>query len=239
MLLQRAVQDQPLAFSPGVHGRLGDAYRRLGYREIPSYWLSKVLRPIAAVHQVASARLGRGRISPSSLLVSETSLRRSKINIMATTSPSNDALARLAAEMQRQGEESGVAFVCWTSEMVRWRYFSKPGPAHVLVGDPGNSSWAVLSYGLRNGVRVARLVEYEERGDKSFMRDVLRVARWLGAAVALAYSTRQTFRDALLSTGWRFVKNAPSSFAKGACRLSLSAASCDTGFEAIETKIVP
>ncbi|HEV2079644.1 MAG TPA: hypothetical protein VGR19_07090, partial [Allosphingosinicella sp.] len=158
--------------------------------------------------------------------------------VSATARPGSADLAAMAAAMTARGAAGGDPHVAWTPELVGWRYFSPTGPACVLIGAPGASPWAIISCGVRNGVSVARLMEYEEEGDPSFVKTVLRAARGLGASLLLGYTTEERMKARLLAAGWRLKKDPPSSFVLGAPTLSVGAAAADLGFEAIVTKVV-
>ena len=67
MLLQKAVKGERIAFSPGVSGRLQEAYRRLGYEELPSYWLMRMLNPLKVVAQSITWKVSQG-LFPSTRL---------------------------------------------------------------------------------------------------------------------------------------------------------------------------
>lgn len=234
MLLRRAAEEHRFGFSPGVSGRLGDAYRRFGFFELPSYWLVRQISPVLAALQMARSRLGHHDPVVS---LSRRTLDKCSKNVLVTDSPSDDQLADLASHMNRQGSDADAARVVWTADLVRWRFFSEGGPIHLLVRDLHANGWAVLSYGKRSGVTVVRLVEYAGGGNPRFMSEIVRWARRMGAAIGLAYSTRTAFRDELLASGWQSRRHAPSSFAFGTNKLSVSGGTSDVGLEAFNTRI--
>jgi len=238
MLLQRAVKGEAVTFSPGVHGRLSEAYRRLGYSEIASYWFQHLLSPIRAAAQIGLRRISRDRLPSTDLLMSNR-LRANTGSraIEVTATPDADQLHRLAMMMQAQSAQEAAPHVPWTAELLNWRYFSPDGPRHLLVEDKRHGASAILSYGIRSRMNVARLLEFEPGQAEGFMDDVIGVARRIGAAVALAYSTRTHFKNQLLSTGWRLRDDPPSSFTRGTAQLSVSAAAGDFGFEAFSTRL--
>lgn len=234
MLLQKAVRGEEVSFSPGVAGRLGEAYRRLGYNEIPSYWFMRGLSPVRAAVQVGWARLLRGKTAEARI-ASGSITNAGLPGTTVTATPDPQQLCRLAAGMESQ--QKGGQYVPWTVEMLRWRYFSPDGPLHLFLEQRDTDARAVISFGNRSGVDVVRLVEYQPGADTGFMKEVLKVARRIGGAVALGYSTRPEFRDQLLSGGWKPRKDPPSSFSIGSDGLSVSAAATDVGLEAISTRV--
>jgi len=228
MLLLRQASRDGMTYSPGVHGRLSEAYRRLGYVELPSFWLTRLLRPARAAIHMTLRKLGRERASRVRIDLGKVR-RAVGAGIMVTASPPGAALSALAGRLDAQAEAHGGGRIAWTGESLRWRFFSPGGPRHILVerGD----DWAILSLGLRSGVKVSRLLETGGE-DPHFMNIVLRAAKAMGASVALAQSTLPQFRDRLLASGWRLREDPPSSFAKGLPRLAASAGAGDIGFEA-------
>jgi predicted N-acetyltransferase YhbS len=234
MLLRRCAKEAAIAFSPGVNGRLAQAYRQLRHPEVPTHWLWKPVRPIKAAAQLGLARIFPARREGAAVLAPA---RVRKTDFAVTTRPGEPELAAMAAAMTGRFAETGNPHVAWTPELVGWRYFSNGGPASLLVGTPGQCPWAVLSYGVRNGLPVARLMEYEEKGDPRLMRTVVRAARDLGAAALLGYTTEESIKDRLLAAGWRLKKDPPFSFVLGASALSVGAAAADLGFEALTTTV--
>lgn len=236
MLLRRSAKEAALAFSPGVNARLAMAYRQLGHAEVPTHWLWKPLRPFKAAAQLALARIFPARREGTALLDPAKARAALGRDTAATTRPGEAELRAMAEAMSRPGPE-GVPYVAWTPELVRWRYFSETGPASLLVGTPGASPWAVLSYGVRNGLSVARLMEYEEEGDPGFMKTVLAAAKAVGAAAIFSYATGEGLKARLVAAGWRPKKDPPFSFVIKAPALAIGAAAADLGFEAIATRV--
>lgn len=234
MLLRHASRNA-ITFSPGVHGRLGEAYRRLGYVEVPSFSLFKLLRPVRGGAQLAMQRAGLTVPNIAPVRVDLDKVRRAAgDDLSVSVDPAERALAALALRMNEQTGEDGSWRVNWTQEMVGWRFFSPSGPRHILMerGD----DWAILSIGRRFGLVVARLIE---RGGKDprFKKRVFAAAKAMGAAVAMSYSTKPAFRDVQLAQGWRLRKDPPVSFANAQEGLAATAATGDIGFEAFGSEI--
>lgn len=237
MLLRRSAKEAQLAFSPGVNARLAEAYRQLGYSEVPTHWLWKEVRPLEAAVQFAATKIWPGRRQAAALLVPRRVQSAIGTSVSVSVNPGETELAAMAAAMTERGSLSRKPHVAWSAKLVRWRYFERIGPASLLLGVPGAAPWAVLSYGVRNGLSVARLMEYEEAGDPGFMGTVLRATRGLGAAVLLGYTTDDRMKERLLATGWRLKTDPPFSFAIHARELSVGAAATDVGFEALATEV--
>jgi len=238
LLLQRATKGEQFSLSPGVHGRLGEAYRRLGYDELPSYWLVRVLRPLAAVTQRGVRTMTRDRWPTPHLRLTGRALHRiGRGSLSLTADPNEIQLVRLAEGLVSQSRERSEAYVPWDPALVRWRFFSPLGPKHVFVERRGAGAWALLSYGVKSRINVVRLLDHDSRGDSSFVNDVMRAVRRVGAAVALAYTTRRERKNELLAGGWRLRGDSPASFVKGGSRLSVGGAATDLGFEALLTEV--
>lgn len=237
MLLRRSAKEAAVAFSPGVNARLAEAYRQLRHPEVPTWWLWKPLRPVKAALQLALARVSPARREGTAVLDAARARRAVAKAAAVTVRPGEPELQAMAEAMTRRFAASGAPHVAWSADLVRWRYFADNGPASLLVGTPGAGPWAVLSYGVRNGLSVARLMEDEEQGDSTFMRTVLRAARGLGAAALFGYTTEASVKDRLVAAGWKLRRDAPFSFVLGAPALAVGAAAADLGFEALATKV--
>lgn len=233
MLLQKAIKGEDVAYSPGVHGRLADAYRRLGYQELPNFWLWKMVRPVHLATQLALRRFkgSDGKVTAS--LGKAAGFNRA--GLIVTQAPDAARLERLAGNMNKQARRHPGASVPWTAELAEWRYFAAGGPRHLLVERVEEGAWSILSFGSRSGIRMARLLEYEPGEAPNFMADIAGIARAVGAALMMAYTMRVEFRDQLIAGGWRLRRDPPSSFAIGAESLSVSAAAADIGFESFNT----
>jgi hypothetical protein len=237
MLLQKAVKGERLTLSPGVAGRLGEAYRRLGYDEVPSYWLTRLISPLRALAQGAAKVLSRAGWPNASPRLRDCVPSRSDAgSLQVTLDPTVEQLTRLAACLVAQAREQAGAYVPWDAELVRWRYFSPVGPKHILVEKRSNGAWAVLSYGAKSSMTLVRLLEHDAAADRNFVSDVLGVARTFGASVGLSYTTRAQDMARLVANGWRPRKDPPSSFTWGSGGLSISPAATDVGFEALLTE---
>jgi hypothetical protein len=237
MLLQKAVRGEHISLSPGVSSRLREAYRRLDYHEMPSFWLMRILNPLSGAVQAALRTLSRGTWPGVRARLGVRLAKKARARgLRVTFEPDHAQLERLAQQLVSQAREQDGPHVPWTAELVRWRFFAPNGPRHLLVEKPMTREWAVLSFGIKSRLTVVRLLEHECR-DRGFLKEVLRVARKLGASVALAYTTRASVRDELLGLGFRSRDDAPSSFTNGTDRLSVGAAATDVGFEALLTEL--
>jgi hypothetical protein len=235
LLLRRAIKGEELALAPGVIGALREVYRRFGYYEVPSYWFKRVLSPIRASAQLVSQRIGMPRTRM------RLSRGRAANSVEITAEPHPNVITWLAERMQAQSAAHGRVGIAWTPELVQWRYFAPGGPRHLFVSNPALDVYCVASFGVRHGFTTARLLEYEDHGRAGFMDDVIAVLQRAGAAVALSYTTYDEVRDRLSATGWRLIKDRPSSFVIGgelAPLLRPSAAATDIGFEAFTTELV-
>ena len=132
MLLQKAVRNERLTLSPGVSARLREAYRRLGYNEVPSFWLMRILNPFSGALQGAARTLTRGRWPGTRLSLSRRLSRQaSKRGLRVTFEPDAEQLQRVARGLVKQAREHDGAHVAWNPELVRWRFFLPTGPRHL------------------------------------------------------------------------------------------------------------
>jgi hypothetical protein len=237
MLLRRSAKEAEVAFSPGVNARLAEAYRQLRHPEVPTFWLQKTLRPAKAAAQYALARAFPARREGAAVLSPARAQRAVGKGATVSVVPGEAELQAMATAMTARFAALGKPHVAWTPGIVRWRYFAANGPASLLVGTPGAGPWAVLSYGVRNGVSLARLMEFEDGGDPAFLRTVLRAARGIGAAALFGYTTEPEVKDRLVAARLKLRADPPFSFVLGAPALAVGAAAADLGFEAIATQV--
>ena len=235
LLLRRAVSGEAAVFSPGVSGRLSEAYRRLGYRKIDGYWLGRWISRAGGIAQYLRVRTG---FAQESRIV--VNLLRSRSPLSIDVDPDARSISELTARMNEPGGDGGPINVLWTPALVKWRYFSSSGPRHILIRKPASGAIAVVSIGIRHGLSVARLLELVDCGDRSFVDEIALVARTAGAVLMLAFTLSVRFRDALVASGFRERGSDVMSFLMGTRAeegISASAAATDIGFEAMLTEV--
>lgn len=231
LLLNRATRGDVTAFSPGVQGRLAQAYRRLGYREVAGFWLTRPLNlPGIAINMLLA------RISPRTTFdVALDKARRRHPNLELGPEPDSHAVTALTKLMNahRLGEEA--LCVDWSPDLVAWRYFSADGPRHLLVRCPRSGAIAVLAFGLRKGVKVVRIMECFDAGDTGFVKRLLAVARAAGASFALAFTMDAKLSQAFAAQGFRLRENDTASFVSTDGTVAFGPAETDVGFEAFQS----
>lgn len=235
LLLNRATKGDAVAFSPGVQGRLAEAYRRLGYREIDGFWLTRPLGLLGIALGLASSRL----FSQQSFTADLRRTRRRCPDVEISEAPEEKALAALTALMlsrRRGGETDDALRVDWTLKLVDWRYFAKDGPRHLLVTSERSGAMAVLAFGLRKNVRVARVMELFPQDDLDFVDRVLAVARSAGAALALAFTMNAEDAAVLTAAKFRLRDNDTASFTTTEHPVAFGPAETDVGFESFRTQ---
>lgn len=232
LLLRRAVKDVDAGFAPGVQAPLDEVYRRLGFVEHRASWLMKLLAPLAAAAQIARGKL-TGR-KPMRIALARLQARVPGISI--TAQPDEASIASLCRAM-RAGPAAGIA-VDWTPALVRWRFFDPLGPRHLLLSSAGGDAMAVVAFGVRRGLSVARPIELAGHIDEAFVRRIERVMQAAGAAIGLAFATTDATVTVLSQRGWRVRDDGTHSFRTGASPIELGPGATDVGFEAFPTEFV-
>lgn len=234
LLLKRATRDGDVAFSPGVQGRLAESYRRLDYNEITGFWFTRPLNAARVARDLVVSRLKPRR----NFTVRMARLSACYPNLVLTPDPFQELLETLVAAMVEATTSNDATHIAWTQDLVRWRYFSKGGPRHLLVHCPRSGDIAVLAFGIRRGVRVVRVMEVHARNGTGFIDQVLRIARSAGAGLALAFTTRPDLARAYEARGLRRRQNDTSTFVSNDTHVSFDAAATDVGFEAFGTEML-
>lgn len=233
MLLNRATKGANVAFSPGVQGRLAEAYRRLGYREIPSFWLTRPLNAVLMARDLLLSRLQ----APRRFVVPLRALRRRHAGLELSASPDDRMLTALAASIRSSSAPDQALRMVVSAEVLEWRYFCASGPRHLLVRDPASGAVAVLAFGYRRGLKIVRLMEFHHGADAAFAKKVLAVARTAGASFALAFTLDRPIADTLIRNGFRLRGNDTAAFASSDAEVTLGPAATDVGFEAFMTDV--
>jgi hypothetical protein len=138
-------------------------YEKLGARPVTSYWLRTALNPftipaIAAFHRAAPIAMD-AVISRTHAAVDRAHLPARSIEVRSSL---DEELASHVARMLLRASGS-AAHIQWTPDLVRWRFFSKYGPRHLLVClGPGQDAraFAIVSLGVHRTLALARTVEW-------------------------------------------------------------------------------
>jgi hypothetical protein len=219
-------------------------YEKLGARAVTSYWLRTLLNPFtvpvsAAMHRapavmdavLARAHAALGRIPfPGKWIDVESSLGDERLSDVAETIHRNSG---------------GRAHIQWTPDLLRWRFFSKFGPRHLLVRlGPGGEAraLAIVSLGAHRSLVLARTVEWYAESERwgFWLSVVVRALLSVAGANAWFAMTTDPRRAAL----WRrfgfwnvrqppmiYELHSPRSESFGA--ICLGGAASDYGFDAI------
>lgn len=233
MLLNRAAKGADVAFSPGVQGRLAEAYRRLGYREIPSFWLTRPLNPVLMARDLLLSRLR----APRRFVVPLRALKRRHPGLELSVAPDDRMLTALASSMWSSAASDQALRMVVSSRVLEWRYFCPSGPRHLLVHDPASGAIAVLAFGYRRGLKIVRLMEFHDDANAGFAKSVLAVARTAGASFALAFTLDRRIADTLTGEGFRLRSNDTAAFASSNAQVAFGPATTDVGFEAFMTDV--
>lgn len=230
LLLRRATKNVDAAFAPGVQAPLDEVYRRLGFVQVPGWWLMRVLDPVGGAIRVARTRLTGDR----PLRVDVERLRRRFSDLVITPAPDDAAIGLLCEAMRGAGRDRPS--VDWSPALVRWRYFHPQGPRHLLITPRDGGGIAVIAPGVRRGLATARLMELTDPADSAFTKRATAVMRAAGAALALCFTTTPGMAELLQQQGWRVRGNRTFSFRTDGPAPDLTAAASDVGFEAFNTE---
>lgn len=223
-LVKRAMRGADLSVFPGVVGALADTYRAIRYEEVKTFWGRSITSPVRAGFGMALAKARIKRSLPAKL---QSLLARSA----EASAERDDILAeRLSA---REGN-----IVAWSPELVRWRFFSRNGPRHLVWYERREAErYCIVSVGIRHGVVAARLIEFG--ADVSFLAGVVGELKSSGIEMILAFGSPVAGRQTLSALGLQSLENPPVSFIKRnspahqAGPIELSGALTDVGFESI------
>ncbi len=232
IVLMRSFKNEFACIVPGAVGDLRLGYLRLGHKEIQSYWFRRILNPLKLLQTLVTSKLGLN--AHYSWLKSNFTTQYKELT--ATSSPSTEQLIQLAGKLKEQDECE--PYLDWNVELLKWRYFSERGPKHLLIEDT-NNNFSIISFGLRHGVPVARILEISNKCSPTFLKNVLTLSRKVGACMIMGYSTKKSYKVALAQIDWQPLINSPSSILINKNKkiqpgFSFSAAATDMGFEAIE-----
>ncbi len=175
-------------------------YARLGARPLEALWYRTVVNPVPAV---AAINWGCQRLADHALALACRWAGRQSIRSLRFDTAVDDALAAEVAQ-QLIGRRDAGAYVSWSADAERWRFFS--GPRHILVR-VGTNALALVSIGIHRSLCVARTVEWVSQDKASALalslgaRALLSV---LGVNLWLAMTSDRTTAAQWRKTGfWR------------------------------------
>lgn len=238
LLLKKAHKGEFYIFAPGVSGRTKLLYESLKFVEIPTKWQVRPLSIARLASQLVKSSLWANK--NAEMKVVGPTLRRSVGALLTTTTPSAAQIEKIVVFLNVNNcpEPMKKVAVLWTSELVRWRFFSDFGPKHVLVYNDDMSRFSIVSLGSKNGVSIARLIVISANDVSAFVKQVGKIARVCGASLFMGYSPDQTLISALAKANWkeRRIQTSGFFYVKPPKVLAASASITDFGFEAVRTE---
>ena len=238
LLLRKALKNADISIAPGVAGDLATAYSELGYQKVMSFWGRKILQPVSVAKTLLNNKIFKMRYQidvPTKMLRRETAL---EIGIY----PDDDICNQLAERLQARDLRRGECSLCWTGSRVKWRFFEENGPRHVLICNKENTEFCIASIGMRHGFCIGRPIEWVEEGHSKFLSAAITALANIGVQICLGYSTHPMDIEALRASGFKAIKNSPSTFTINKNGVSdailITSGATDIGFESFSTRFV-
>ena len=241
-LLMKALSNEQHALMPGAGSASSELYQKLGFQEAKTSCYFKTLRPIQAAFRMSAQKFLSHSFKKRYFDRSRLETAGSS-DFSATLLPTDDLIEELMEAMNSHGPEATVPL--WTVEQLKWRFFHKLGPRHLLVYEhrpPGIGSFAILSLGPRRGLNLARIVELNARSVDSLKRllpQVFSAIRRAQGQVVQYLTASQKTNDRLAMIGWKNARSCPKTYfyhkVKGQHfeNYSFNSSAGDYGFEAI------
>jgi hypothetical protein len=190
-----------------IYSRLQKAYSRLRTDEVRSFWLQKVYRRFSALPKLLLFKAG---VVPRVKLCWREEVRTAiGLRIQVTPQPDN---AQIEAALSCTPDAS--IYTDWDEKSFRWRFFHAAAPPHLLLLVFSGAQClgrAVLSFGIKHGLPLGRLVEltapHSPAALSLLLEEIDRSLLTSGVAIALAATTDANSAAALSAKGWAERKN--------------------------------
>ncbi|MEZ4288858.1 MAG: GNAT family N-acetyltransferase [Polyangiales bacterium] len=241
MLMLAALRKEEHAFIAGTVGDVSLMYEKIGCQPLQTFWGRRMLSPLSGALSWAITKARRG--SDDGVRLPSGLRENGGTSMLITTAPTDAELKAIANAMQKR--RSNTPSPAWSSETLRWRFFSEHGPKHLLVlsdGEDGFADFLIFSLGPHHGLSVVRLLEASTSTSQNFaslLNAHTKTLRQFGAHVLLVYSADPSTIDGLQRAGIRAIDNPPRSFLyhrnkkKPFAHYAIPAAAADFGLEAI------
>jgi hypothetical protein len=211
-LIMQAYADRRHAFIPGAVGALAKAYRRIGFVGLPTEWRAKWVRPVRAMFRTLAHKTG---IHLSQQPRRAWNLENWSGDIRCWR-PSSGAELRTVVEFANQGLDAPIKQY-WDEGSFFWRFFHPSGPRHRIVTLHEReeiAGYIVWSLGIRNGISMARVVEWRSDSQKSLsrlLRAAITDARSCGADLFAIFAGELRHNSWLAKSGMSIWKRRPQS----------------------------
>jgi hypothetical protein len=233
LLVKRAMKGADFIVFPGVMESLAKSYRVMKYPEVKSFWGRKILNPTGIIFGLLLEKLSYKR-KPLTLYSRKNRMNRSG-EILMQTQPDDATLQKLANALIRRDERLGNFSINWSCDSVRWRFFAKDGPFHILFNSKNEDQFCIVSVGLRRNIHVSRFIELGSDCSIAFLNQTLAILKKIGLEMSLCYAGRAEEKEIFKKMGFNVLKDNPTSFVvvKKALNSSfpLTAGITDIGFE--------
>lgn len=223
MLILHTMRGESAIFIPGAAGAAGTMYEKLRWQQIGTEWH----RLVSPSWPGAWRAMSGGAAAYDAM---------SHGGMVMTSTPHAEAID---ACIEALNAVAGMRPL-WSRETFVWRFFHRFGPRHVLASLDG-AAFALFSCGVRNRVRLARLIDaaYDD-ADRfaTLMRWATKELARRGVLLAWSYSASDDLNRQMARLGWRTIAHAPRSFlylrkGSSAAPAALNASAGDFGFESI------
>ncbi|MEM9943944.1 MAG: hypothetical protein AAF939_20455 [Planctomycetota bacterium] len=224
ILVKRALRKSDVAIFPGVFNQLEQTYRALNYDPITGFWGKRILRPVSLGWGLISSKFGHKRSLPAKI----------EKELGWRSRPDSAQLDDLAERMCELSDNR----ICWTKDLLKWRFFSNDGPRNLLfIDDQDSQAYCVVAVGMRRNVCLARLVEFGQNTD--FINQVIAKLKRVGAELCLSYTSSMAGKRSLRKCKFSKTKKQPTSFLKFRpnndfkCKFLITGGSTDVGQESL------
>ncbi|MFC1485111.1 hypothetical protein ACFL5N_01510 [bacterium] len=155
MLVINSIIGEEHAFIPGVVQPFSEFYRKLKYQKVNTSWYRYWVKPIQGPFFFVLNRFLKYSPSKFYFNIKDYELNDYKV----TMNPDDKVLQQLVSCLNSENKNTIRPY--WTIELIKWRFFNKIGPRHVLIYkifQDTIKNFIILSLGPRKGINIGRIL---------------------------------------------------------------------------------
>ncbi|MBU0579649.1 MAG: hypothetical protein KKA19_00590 [Candidatus Margulisbacteria bacterium] len=212
-LITSSLKGHEHIFVPAVADPISEVYEKLHCQRLDVFWYRKVLNPVAATTGYLLNKHFK-MITHKKYFNEKWQIKSPEFKV--TINPSFEILSKIVKTLRKRNSGYNV-HPAWDEVWLKWRFFHKIGPKHLLIfSERGEDlDFLILSLGPRHGLNTCRIIEASVENSalmKKMLKAIEKMLKKNGIQLFLVFTADPKLNNNLVQNGWQPLKNTPKTF---------------------------